>query len=267
MYRLDREEFVQPRYVALWSLLGFQAGFLNAFGFLACGRYVSHVTGFGTQLGVALAETKPWFALELLGFPLSFILGSFLSGLFTAARIERREKPAFRWIILGIPCALVVLIGLGTLGLFGPFGEQLVLPRDFILLFALSFLCGVQNGTFAVMTKGQIRTTHLTGISTDIGTDLARLLKGQLPPEERALTLQTQASRISTFLAFASGSIASVLMSQRMDYVALWVPVSTSLMVYAAVGRIGRTLDARAAWEQKKNRALSSKAVPATLRA
>jgi uncharacterized membrane protein YoaK (UPF0700 family) len=243
MYRLNREDFVQPRLVSLWSLLAFQAGFLNAFGFLACGRYISHVTGFGTQIGVALAQHRPLFALELLGFPLFFIFGAFTAGLFTAAPIERAERPHFRRLMFLIPTLLVGLLLLGKAGKFGPFGEDLIGPRDFVLLFALTFVCGLQNASIAVLTKGQIRTTHLTGISTDIGTDFARLWQGKLSKTERVLTVQTQLSRIGTFLAFAVGSVVSVWVSQHFDYVALLVPLMTSLVAYAALWRIGRRLD------------------------
>ena len=103
MYRLEREEFIETPYVSLWSLLGFQAGFVNAFGFLACGRYVSHVTGFGTQIGVAFAERQPLIGLELLGFPVSFILGAFFSGFHTSARLERDLRPRYDLITLLLP--------------------------------------------------------------------------------------------------------------------------------------------------------------------
>lgn len=245
MYRLEREEFVQPQYVSLWSTLGFQAGFINAFGFLACGRYVSHVTGVGTQIGVALAEQRLLFALELVGFPLFFIVGSFCSAFLTSARIERGLKPRFDVVTALLPLFLLLLVSLGGAGVFGNFGEQLILARDFFLLFSLSFVCGMQNGCFATLTKGQIRTTHLTGISTDIGTDLARLWFGQLNGTEMELTRKTNFSRIATFASFASGSIVSVLVSNKLQYQALAVPLLTSTIAFIAVRVISKQLDAR----------------------
>ena len=243
MYRLDREEFLRPRQVSLWSLLGFQAGYINAFGFLACGRFVSHVTGFGTQLGLSLGGQKLSFALEMLGFPVSFILGSFLSGTITIARIERGEKPHFESVMLVLPMILLMLILLGHRGLFGPFGEQLVQFHDFILLYLLSLVCGMQNGCFATLTRGQIRTTHLTGISTDIGTDFARLWLGHLKGEELKLTRMANFSRISTFLSFSCGSVISVLVSRALEYYALMIPFATSIGVLIAVRLMSLELD------------------------
>jgi uncharacterized membrane protein YoaK (UPF0700 family) len=245
MYRLEREEFVQTPYVSLWSGLGFQAGFLNAFGFLACGRYVSHVTGMGTQMGVALAEQRPWFAFELMGFPLMFILGAFLSGFFTISRIEQGLKPRYGLVTFLLPMMILGLLVAGTKGAFGVFGEDLLLARDFVLVYALCFVCGMQNGCFATLTKGQIRTTHLTGISTDIGTDFARMWFGKLEGKERALTLRTNISRIATFVSFALGSITSVLVSRDLGYGALVVPLFTSVVGWYAVQSISHGLDKR----------------------
>lgn len=245
MYRLEREDFVQSPYITLWSLLGFQAGFINAFGFLACGRYVSHVTGVGTQIGIGLATNGVPFAIELLGFPIFFILGSFSGGLITSARIERGLKPRFDVVTAVIPALIAVLMVLGSLGLFGPFGEELLEVRDFILLYLLSYVCGLQNGCFAVLTKGQIRTTHLTGISTDIGTDLARIWFGKLGAKELELTQRVNFSRIATFLSFGLGSVLSVYFSQRWEYASLAFPLLSSIAVYGAVRMVSQILDHR----------------------
>ena len=245
MYRLEREDFVQARYMVLWSVLGFQAGFINAFGFLACGRYVSHVTGFGTQVGLALGEQKLLFAFELLGFPVFFVLGSFLSSLLTSVRIEQGKRPYYDAVTIFLPLAILILLVLGQQGLFGVFGEQLIFARDFVLLYSLSMICGAQNGCFATMTKGQIRTTHLTGISTDIGTDLARVWFGKLEGRELELTRRTNFNRILTFASFALGSVASIFMAPTLEYSALIAPLVTSTLVALGIRSVGVELDRR----------------------
>jgi uncharacterized membrane protein YoaK (UPF0700 family) len=235
MYRLDREDFLKFPFIFLWVILGFQAGFINSFGFLACGRYVSHVTGVGTQIGIAMGESNLWLAVELLGFPLSFILGAFFSGVFTSARLEKGLKPRFDLMTLFLPLIILVVGVLGWNGMFGEFGELLREARDFVLLFSLSFACGLQNGCFATMTKGQIRTTHLTGISTDIGTDFARLFYGKLNSVEKNLVIRANISRIATFLAFTSGSIISVITTEHLYYTALVIPFFSAILVSVAV--------------------------------
>lgn len=231
MYRLEREDFLKSPLIFLWAVLGFQAGFINAFGFLACGRYVSHVTGIGTQIGLSIAESQLQIALELIGFPLAFMFGAFFSGVFTSARLERGLKPRYDLMTFFMPFIIMVVAIMGWYGFFGDFGETLTRTRDFILLFTLSFACGLQNGCFATLTKGQIRTTHLTGISTDLGTDLARLFFGKLNRAERNLVVRANISRFSTFVAFSLGSIISVFATNSLHYVALIVPFISALMV------------------------------------
>ena len=187
MYRLEREEFVKVPYLSLWATLGFQAGFINAFGFLAVGRYVSHVTGYGTQVGTQAAVKDFLFALELFGSPLFFIAGSFFSGFFTAARLENGERPRFDIPMACFSILLGALFVCGESGLIGEFGTK-SRTVELVVLYLLSFVCGLQNGCFSVLTKGQIRTTHMTGISTDIGTDLSRIVFGNLGSEEKRLT-------------------------------------------------------------------------------
>lgn len=235
MYRLERDDFFKAPILLLWILLGFQAGFINSFGFLACGRYVSHVTGFGTQIGMALGDNNFWLAVELLGFPLSFIFGAFFSGVFTTARFERGLIPRYDLMTIVLP-VLIFLVGvLGWKGMFGEFGEPLLAAHDFVLLFSLSFACGLQNGCFATMTKGMIRTTHLTGISTDIGSDMARLFFGKQSKADRKFLLLLNGSRISTFVAFAVGSIFSVITTEHIHYTALVIPFFSSLVVAISV--------------------------------
>lgn len=243
MYRLDREDFLKFPLIGLWALLGFQAGFINSFGYLACGRFVSHVTGFGTQIGMAIGANDFLAAIELFGFPLSFILGAFFSGLFTSAKLERGLKPRYDWITLFLPLSILLIAILGWAGVFGTFGERFLEARHLILLFALSFACGVQNGCFATMTKGQIRTTHLTGISTDIGTDLARLYFGKLNPVERSLVVRANLSRIATFLSFGVGSIISVIATQHLHFTALVFPFLASFTVYLVVLKISSEMN------------------------
>ncbi|MBC7396265.1 MAG: DUF1275 domain-containing protein [Bdellovibrionales bacterium] len=243
MYRLEREEFLKFPLVGLWALLGFQAGFVNAFGFLACSRYVSHVTGFGTQIGVAVAESQLWTAFELFGFPASFIAGAFLNGLLTSARTERGLRPHYEVVTLLLPLILALICLAGELGLIGAFSDTSNKIHDFILLYSLSFVCGLQNACFATFTKGQIRTTHLTGISTDFGTDLARIHFGSLPPEELKLARRANLSRVATFLFFSLGSVLSVILSESLGYSALMVPIISAAAVAVVVRAIKMQMD------------------------
>lgn len=243
MHRLDKQDYLSYPMIGLWIVLGFQAGFINSFGFLACGRFVSHVTGFGTQIGSSLASRELSVAFELVGFPFFFIFGAAVSGALTAARAERGLKPRYDLVATFLPLTLFAAAIAGPYGVFGQFGADFKSPRDFLLLYTLTFMCGMQNGCFATMTKGQIRTTHLTGIATDIGTDLSRWLFGSLSQLEYQMVKRANITRISTFLAFAIGSILSVMATQMIEYMALLIPAMTSTAVAVMVGYMGLLMD------------------------
>ncbi|MEY4616843.1 MAG: hypothetical protein RJB66_1803 [Pseudomonadota bacterium] len=243
MYRLETKEYLKNRFIGLWSLLAFQAGFLNSLGFLACQRFVSHVTGFGTHVGISLGEGNYWMAFELFTAPLSFILGAWLSAYFTVARQSRGLVPRYDLVTLFIPLILFVMMSLGVKGMFGVFAGAHSFQQDALLLTALTFICGLQNGCFATLTKGQIRTTHLTGISTDLGTDLALTLNGELAGEERRQAIRRNLMRLATFSSFSVGALISAIVDSQLLYWSFAIPLVTSLIVAGVFQAVKHQVD------------------------
>ena len=58
---------------------------------------------------------------------------------------------------------------------FARFGEPFGRSSDYFLLGALCLICGIQNGTVSLVSKSVVRTTHLTGLTTDLGIGLVRV--------------------------------------------------------------------------------------------
>ena len=106
-----------------WFLLSFNGGCINAGGFLATGRFVSHVTGFATLFGVDLSSHQVQAALGILSVPLFFLLGAFVAGLLIDRAIHLGKKPHFDWVMGLSACCLFLAAGGGELLQFGLFGE------------------------------------------------------------------------------------------------------------------------------------------------
>jgi uncharacterized membrane protein YoaK (UPF0700 family) len=229
MYRLEVQDYVKSKWMNLWGLAAFQAGFINSLGFLACQRFVSHVTGFSTNVGISLGDGNYLYALELFVVPLFFLFGAWLNGYLTVSRISKNLIPRYDIISLIIPSILLILMSFGLAGYFGPFGKTLSFSQDFILLNSLTFICGIQNACFSTLTKGHIRTTHLTGLTTDFGTDLSLVISGSLPPEERELAIKKNWMRLITFASFSLGALFSALVDREIEYLSFLVPIATSL--------------------------------------
>lgn len=229
MMRFDSRSLRNPSHVAIWLGLAFQAGAINAGGFLACHSFVSHVTGVGTGLGISLASRDLVTAVELLAIPGSFCLGAMLSAWLIDRRRIKGEAPMYvssMAILFGV---LAVAQALGLYGVFGPFGEPFRQARDVALLSLLCFACGQQNATIVSATQGMIRTTHLTGILTDLGINLVKVRSLAKFSRERYREVLINRIRIGTFVSFSLGSMVSALIFSSYGYAGFSLPVGTSL--------------------------------------
>lgn len=228
--------------------MAFQAGVLNIGGFMACHRFVSHVTGFATFFGVEVSHSpdNAFHAIGMLVVPLFFLMGAMLSGQLVDIRLKLHLKPRY-YFTFGVIFALtlIVLFG-GVTGIFGKFGEPLAFKRDYLLLILLCLICGIQNGTITSVSRSVIRTTHLTGITTDLGIGLVRLLNrhklGDTSPDVPRATLM----RLGIITFFGLGSVVGGFAFKSYGYAGFAIPACTSgalflLMMYFQVWKTQRS--------------------------
>lgn len=154
----------------LGLLLAFVAGAVNAGGFMVVGRYTSHVTGILSAVtdDVALGQYQAAF----VGF---IYFGSFLVGASCSALIvhwARRQK-------LHSEYALPLAVEACLLLIFGTMGSNLNRVLEITVPLTVVVLCfsmGFQNALITKISKAEIRTTHMTGVVTDLGIELGRLV-------------------------------------------------------------------------------------------
>ena len=141
------------------------AGAVNATGFLEVGIYTSHVTGNVARAGIELAESHRDQALLAAGAVGFFLLGV----IFAAVMVEfaRRQERA-RYSIPLLVEALVLSALMGTTEL------HLSQRVPFVWTGLLAFAMGLQNALVTRISGAVVRTTHLTGIATDMGIELVR---------------------------------------------------------------------------------------------
>lgn len=181
------------------------AGMVNVTGFLGFEHQaVSHVTGSTSQLGIALAHGDWRQVGHLWGLLIAFSLGAMLSGLIiqdSTLQIGRRYGVA-----LALESALLLL-------------AIPLLKQQYIWgAMAAAMACGLQNAMATTFSGAVVRTTHLSGMFTDLGIGLGHLLRG-LPLPVRRLTLSGLI--ISGFLA---GGIVGAELFTRWQYDALLAP-------------------------------------------
>ncbi len=222
--------------IAIWMSMAFQAGILNMGGFMACHRFVSHVTGFATFFGYETNQPDSRHAIGMLAVPLFFLFGAMLSGQLVDLRLKLHKKPKY-YITFGLIFFLTLVVFFGGIsGQFGVFGEPLVYSRDYLLLALLCLICGIQNGTITTVSKSVVRTTHLTGITTDLGIGIIRYFnrdKYDYNPDDSKANLM----RIGIISFFILGSVIGGFAFTHFDYGGFLIPVITSgllfwLMIY-----------------------------------
>ncbi|MBY0369380.1 DUF1275 domain-containing protein [bacterium] len=230
-----KNEFLKQEFYLFWGGLAFQAGFVNAAGFLACARFVSHMTGFGTQVGISLSDSDYVMAVEMLSAPAAFLTGAMVSAFAIDRPIVEGRQPHYLLVMFGIFLVFTGVMMAGVWGWFGIFGEQLLYSRDFLLMGILCFVCGLQNACFTSLTRGQIRTTHLTGILTDIGIAFVKLF--YMPDHTRDFTLLKRLNfvRMMTFCCFSFGSAVSAILVSHLGYLAFAMVVGTSSILFMAM--------------------------------
>ncbi len=150
--------------------LAFVAGAINAGGFLAVHQYTSHLTGAISSAADSLALGAWDLALDGLGAALSFLAGAMCTAL--TVNYGRRRGLASEYA-LPLLLEALLLLAFGVLGARLAQVDTLFVPATVMLL---CFLMGLQNALITKLSRAEIRTTHLTGIVTDIGIELGRML-------------------------------------------------------------------------------------------
>lgn len=230
MIPCDLKDLYKTKYVALWTLLSFKAGYLNAAGFLATGKFVSHVTGFGTQAGISLAHEDYAFGIELLIIPIAFIFGSSVPAWVLERKYDEKTIPPYPIVQGMITFLLLALAILGITGWLGTFATREDDLHDILLIGVLCLVCGMKNGLTTWATFGKIRTTHVTGLSTDIGLNLPKFFrksKSRFPEEIRVNQV-----RIATLLSFSTGSLISAFVIPRTEYYGFLLPAVLSVGIF-----------------------------------
>lgn len=194
----------------IWSgvlLLAFVAGSVNVIGFLSFNHQgLSHLTGVTSMLGAAISAGNLSQALHLFAAIAAFVGGCAISGaLIQDSTLRIRKSYAM---------ALFLVSGLLV------FSIPLFRAGQVYAIYLSSMACGIQNAMVTTYSGAALRTTHISGMFTDLGIAIGHLMRGT-PTDSRRLRLC--AVVISGF--FSGGIVSSYLYSQ-FDYNALLLPAA-----------------------------------------
>ena len=188
------------------------AGIVNVvaiLGFVHQG--LTHMTGITTLLGARLAQARWDAALDIGMVILAFFAGAVFSGVLIRDSImELRRR-------YGVALLVESALLLGAAALFN--GQDIKGP----LLAAAAM--GLQNAMATTYSDALIRTTHVSGLFTDVGIAIGQALRGA--PWQRTRFILA----LFTIGAFLTGGIAGALLFAQWSYHALYVPAAWTGLV------------------------------------
>ncbi len=211
----------------LGGLLAFNAGAINAGGFLLVSMYTSHMTGFASMLADNLVLGNMKLVLGAFGALLAFTAGAA-----TTAVLVNWSRHHWSRSEVALPLMLEAVLLL----IFGLMGATLTRQTPFavpLTLLVLAYTMGLQNALVSKISSSQIRTTHMTGVITDLGIELGKMLYWNStgsPPDSRVRANRIKLRLYCALLGmFITGGLVGALGFRYVGFV--WVlPLALGLL-------------------------------------
>ncbi|ESQ88687.1 YoaK family protein [Asticcacaulis benevestitus] len=208
------------------------AGALNASAFYAVGFFSANMTGNISTLSDHLALGQFGPAAVYILIVLAFVVGAVCSTLLISAGHARGFAGIY---------ALVILFEAGGMAVLGCLQVWLEsgLRTPFVVL-GLAYLMGVQNAVVTRISEARVRTTHVSGMATDIGIEIGLLIDSAfrrgLPSEMAAVRARLQL-HLETILAFLGGGVLGVALYRGIGGAMFWI----AAFILAAISLRGLT--------------------------
>jgi uncharacterized membrane protein YoaK (UPF0700 family) len=216
--------------LSLAASLAAIAGALNASAFYAVGFFSANMTGNVSTLSDHLAVGQWLSAAFYGGIVIAFVMGAVASTLIVGEGRRRRIHAIYAYGIL-IEAILLAVLGCADLWLSAAWRVPAV-------VLGLAFLMGMQNALVTRISDARVRTTHVSGMATDLGIELAiafDVLRGREPDVDAEHNLSKLRLHLSTIAAFLAGGVLGVL---------IYRSIGGYLLILAAVLLMGIALDA-----------------------
>lgn len=181
----------------LASLLSFVAGMVNVSGLLSLHRLTTNVTGHFAFFAEEVSLRGWQEAWPYLLFILAFLFGAFCSNML----VEFFSRVNARWMNT-IPVATEMAILL-TVALLHP---AALAAHANLFACLLLFAMGLQNALVTSISNAVVRTTHLTGLFTDLGIELSQIFFFTKPDEQKRLRSSIRL-RLTIICCFFLGGI------------------------------------------------------------
>jgi len=205
MFRHQGKNRTLKHNLRIATILSFVAGIVNVTGFLSFKQLTTNVTGHFALFIYDVTNFEFWKGTIYFLYIFSFLLGSFLSS-FLIEKFKKNRKLNVFVLPTILECLILVSIAI--------FSNEIVIKYPDIIVCLLLFAMGLQNSFVTQISNAIVRTTHLTGLFTDLGIDISRLFFPKSHPHRSKLkeNIKLRIYIISFF--FAGGLIGGFLYSR-----------------------------------------------------
>ncbi len=196
-------------------LLCLNAGFVNAAGFLAFSVLTTNVTGHAALLAVDIATRNIRSTRMVALWLILFLAGAFISS-FYISKVGRNKSFAYT-----VPIVFIILVLL-FVAIFG-YAYNNSLPETEYFAGSLLFSMGVQNAMVSMISGSVVRTTHLTGMITDLGIDLSEAVHSVNainPVVKRRIML-----RLTIIISFLLGGVIGGFLFLKIKFASFYIPI------------------------------------------
>ena len=207
MFRHQGKSRTAKHNLQIATILSFVAGIVNVSGFLAFQQLTTNVTGHFALFITDVSNFDLWKGTIYFLYILSFLFGSFLSSFLIENFKENGKLNVFVLPTL-IECLILISIPLAYYIIEIKYPDLIVC----LMLFAM----GLQNSFVTKISDAIVRTTHLTGLFTDLGIDISQLFFPKSHPHKVLLKANIKL-RIYIISFFFMGGIIGGILYSKMD--------------------------------------------------
>lgn len=195
-------------------MLSFVAGLVNVSGVMQLQVLTTNVTGHFAYFAENIVLSRYADAIILVFYVTSFLLGAFSSS-FLIELFSR--KPVVSRYVFPISVEIICLLLVALIGD--------ITTAGYLLASVLLFAMGIQNALVSRISNSVVRTTHLTGLFTDLGIELSLLIFHKRNNQNTRKLKQNIYLKFIIILFFFFGSIAGGFLALKFQFKTLLIAV------------------------------------------
>lgn len=208
MFRHQGKSRTLKHNLRIATILSFVAGIVNVTGFLEFKQLTTNVTGHFALFINDIAEFQFWKGTIYFLYFFSFLFGSFSSSFLIEKYKGNKKINVFVFPTI-IECLLLISIPI--------LYKTTQIKNPDLIVCSLLFAMGLQNSLVTKISNAVVRTTHLTGLFTDLGIELSQLFFSEAHPHQSKIK-ETIKLRIYIISFFFLGGLTGGFLYSRVGF-------------------------------------------------